>query len=112
MLSSNNELLKELTASRTPEKVLVIEEARHPITKHINSVSLIRMEQEKSVGNDGVVGKNTIEPNNSNVVETLEEVDGDDEAKNRSNKESVRSTEKDLMGEKVRWGVKPTIYFP
>ncbi|GJX70227.1 MAK10-like protein [Tanacetum coccineum] len=94
------ELLKELTTSRTPEKVLVREEARHPITKHINFVSLIRMEQEKRVGNDGVVGKNIVEPNNSNVAETLEEVDRDDEAKNRSNKESVRSTEKDLMGEK------------
>ncbi|GJZ26138.1 putative reverse transcriptase domain-containing protein [Tanacetum coccineum] len=34
------ELLKELTTSRTPKKVLVREEARHPITKHVNSISL------------------------------------------------------------------------
>ncbi|GKB80450.1 MAK10-like protein [Tanacetum coccineum] len=93
-------LLKEPTTSRTPKKVLVREEARHPITKHANSISLIRMEEEKSFENDGVVGKNIIKPNKSNVAETLKEVDRDDEAKNRSNKEPVRSTEKDLPGEK------------
>ncbi|GJS45108.1 hypothetical protein Tco_0595229 [Tanacetum coccineum] len=37
-------LLKELTTNRALEKVLVREEARHPITKHVNSISLIRME--------------------------------------------------------------------
>ncbi|GJS67278.1 MAK10-like protein [Tanacetum coccineum] len=96
------ELLKKLTASRTSEKVLVREEARHPITKHVNSISIIRMEEEKSVGNNGVVGKNIVEPNRSNVAKTIEEVDRDDEAENKTNKELVMSTEKDLVGEKVR----------
>ncbi|GJX97542.1 hypothetical protein Tco_0353340 [Tanacetum coccineum] len=95
-------LLKELTVSRASEKVLVKEKARHPITKHVNSISLIRIEGEKRVGNDRVVGKNIIKPNKSNVAETIEEVDRDDEAKNRSNKEPVKSTKKDLTGEKVR----------
>ncbi|GKD46781.1 hypothetical protein Tco_1271426 [Tanacetum coccineum] len=62
------DLLKELTASRTPEEVLVIKEARHPITKHVNSVSLIRMEKEKSVGNNEVVIKNVVEHNKSDVA--------------------------------------------
>ncbi|GKA14577.1 MAK10-like protein [Tanacetum coccineum] len=99
-------LLKELTASRTPKKVLVREEARHPITKHINSISLIRMEEEKSVGNNGVVGKNIVEPNKSIVAETLKEVDSNDEVNNRTNNGPVRSTGKDLTGEKVRKLVK------
>ncbi|GJZ57840.1 hypothetical protein Tco_0613334, partial [Tanacetum coccineum] len=68
-------LLKELTTSETPKKVLVRAEARHSITKHVNSTSLIRMEEENSVGNNGVVGKNIVEPNKSIVAETLEEVD-------------------------------------
>nr|GEU68752.1 hypothetical protein [Tanacetum cinerariifolium] len=65
-------LLKELTASRTPEKVLVREEARHPITKHVNSISLIKMEEEKSVENNEVVDKNVVGPNESDVVDPIE----------------------------------------
>nr|GEW51763.1 retrotransposon protein, putative, Ty3-gypsy subclass [Tanacetum cinerariifolium] len=42
------ELLKELTASRTPEKILMREEARHPITKNINSISLILIEEKEN----------------------------------------------------------------
>ncbi|GJU38697.1 zinc finger, CCHC-type containing protein [Tanacetum coccineum] len=64
------------------------------------------MEEEKSVENNEVVGKNIIEPNKSNVAETLEEVDRDDEVENRTNNELVRSAEKDLTREKVRELVK------
>ncbi|GKF16900.1 hypothetical protein Tco_0061818 [Tanacetum coccineum] len=71
------------------QKVLVREKARHPITKHVNYISFIRMEEE-----------NIVEPNKSNVVETLEEVERDDEFENRTNNEPVRSAEKDLIGEK------------
>ncbi|GJZ84285.1 hypothetical protein Tco_0649624 [Tanacetum coccineum] len=95
-------LLKEVATSRTLEKVIVREEVRHPITKHVNSISLIRIGEEKSVINNGVVGKNIVEPNKSIVAETLEEVDRDDEVTNRTNNELVRSVEKDLTGEKLR----------
>ncbi|GKC38450.1 reverse transcriptase domain-containing protein [Tanacetum coccineum] len=64
------------------------------------------MEEEKSVRNNGVVGKNIVEPNKSIVVETLEEVDRNDEVNNRTNNGPVRSTGKDLTGEKVRKLVK------
>ncbi|GKA31197.1 hypothetical protein Tco_0717502 [Tanacetum coccineum] len=37
-------LLKELTTSRTPEKVLIREEAKFPITKNVNSISLTKGE--------------------------------------------------------------------
>ncbi|GJV12400.1 hypothetical protein Tco_1353941 [Tanacetum coccineum] len=94
-------LLKELTASRTPKK----------------------MKEEKSVGNNGMVGKNIVEPNKSVVAKTLEEVNRDDEVNNMTSNGLVRSVEKDLTGEKVRelvetprsqpvrWSVKPTIRF-
>ncbi|GJY55606.1 MAK10-like protein [Tanacetum coccineum] len=96
------ELLKELIASKTLEKELVREEARHPITKHVNSISLIRMKEEKSVRNNRVVGKNIVEYNKSNVAGTLEEVDREDEVGNRTNNESSKNTEKDFTEGKVR----------
>ncbi|GKA82168.1 zinc finger, CCHC-type containing protein [Tanacetum coccineum] len=37
-------LLKELTNSRTPEKVLIREEANFPVTKNVNSISLTKEE--------------------------------------------------------------------
>ncbi|GJU60191.1 hypothetical protein Tco_1237957 [Tanacetum coccineum] len=39
-------LLKELTTSKTAEKVLIREEAKFPITKNVNSISLGRNEYE------------------------------------------------------------------
>ncbi|GJW11356.1 hypothetical protein Tco_1577183, partial [Tanacetum coccineum] len=39
-------LLKELTTSRAPEKVLIREESKHPVTKNVNSISFIRGEEE------------------------------------------------------------------
>ncbi|GKE29272.1 hypothetical protein Tco_1444656, partial [Tanacetum coccineum] len=41
-------LLKELTTSKTPEKVLIREEAKFPVTKNVNSISLAREEEERS----------------------------------------------------------------
>ncbi|GKB65881.1 MAK10-like protein [Tanacetum coccineum] len=41
-------LLKELTTSKTPEKVLISEEAKFPVTKNINSISLTKGEEERS----------------------------------------------------------------
>nr|GEW60026.1 retrovirus-related Pol polyprotein from transposon TNT 1-94 [Tanacetum cinerariifolium] len=41
-------LLKELTTSRTPEKVLIREEAKFPVTKNVNSISLASGEEERS----------------------------------------------------------------
>ncbi|GKB88675.1 hypothetical protein Tco_0960947 [Tanacetum coccineum] len=41
-------LLKELTTNRTPKKVLIREEAKFPITKNVNSISLVKGEEERS----------------------------------------------------------------
>ncbi|GJS45331.1 hypothetical protein Tco_0595452 [Tanacetum coccineum] len=47
-------LLKELIASKTLEKILIREEARHPITKNINSISHIRIGEEENGENAGL----------------------------------------------------------
>ncbi|GJX70359.1 hypothetical protein Tco_0307530 [Tanacetum coccineum] len=41
-------LLKELTTCRTPEKVLIREEAKLPVTMNVNYISLERGEEERS----------------------------------------------------------------
>ncbi|GKC11064.1 zinc finger, CCHC-type containing protein [Tanacetum coccineum] len=55
-------LLKELSASRTPKKVLIREEARYPITKNVNSISVIREEEEKDVVNNKAIIESIVEP--------------------------------------------------
>ncbi|GKE53873.1 MAK10-like protein, partial [Tanacetum coccineum] len=41
-------LLKELTTSKTPEKILIREEAKFPITKNVDYISLTKGEEERS----------------------------------------------------------------
>ncbi|GKB94784.1 zinc finger, CCHC-type containing protein [Tanacetum coccineum] len=54
-------LLKELTKSKSPEKVLVREEVSSPITKYVKAISLVRIENNKGTESDMVVDKNVIE---------------------------------------------------
>ncbi|GKB40455.1 class II heat shock protein [Tanacetum coccineum] len=45
-------ILKELTTSRALKNVLIREEAKSPITKNVNSISLARGEEERNEDND------------------------------------------------------------
>ncbi|GJY78912.1 hypothetical protein Tco_0484713 [Tanacetum coccineum] len=45
-------LLKELTTSRAPKKVLIREEAKSAVTKNVNSISLAKGEEERSDNDD------------------------------------------------------------
>nr|GEW98609.1 hypothetical protein [Tanacetum cinerariifolium] len=49
-------LFKELTTSRAPKKVLIREEARSPVTKNVNSISLTKREEERNSDNEVVTG--------------------------------------------------------
>ncbi|GKC59487.1 hypothetical protein Tco_1087085 [Tanacetum coccineum] len=89
-------LLKELTTSRTPEKLLVREDAKHPITKHVNATSLVKMEKEKSVENNEVVDKNVVEPSELDVVEPIELVDRKEGMEYGTNDESGESVKEEL----------------
>ncbi|GJV74744.1 hypothetical protein Tco_1506328 [Tanacetum coccineum] len=91
--------LKELTTSKTPEKVLVREEARHPITKNVNTISLVKMEKEKNIENNKVVDKNVVEFSELNAIEPKEEVDMKKEVGDRTNDEPVKNMEEDIMGD-------------
>ncbi|GKA03088.1 zinc finger, CCHC-type containing protein [Tanacetum coccineum] len=72
-------LLKELTSSRTPKKVLVREEAGSPITKCVNTISRIKMKKEKGIEGNKVVNKTVIEPSKLDAVEPLESSDREEE---------------------------------
>ncbi|GJR99215.1 hypothetical protein Tco_0315724 [Tanacetum coccineum] len=54
-------LLKELMTSRTPEKVLIREEAKFLVTKNVNSIFLARGEEERSDKTDETLD-NTVKP--------------------------------------------------
>ncbi|GJR83525.1 hypothetical protein Tco_0154310 [Tanacetum coccineum] len=76
-------LLKELTTSRTPEKVLIREEAKSPVTKNVNSISLARREDERSEKIDVATG---------NDIEKLTEIETGMQA-NKAEKENEAGKE-------------------
>ncbi|GJT12873.1 zinc finger, CCHC-type containing protein [Tanacetum coccineum] len=97
-------LLKELTAIRAPEKVLVREEARHPITKHVNSISLIIMKEGK------VIDKNVVEPNQSNVAKPIEVIDKKEETEDGADDETIRNAKKESKEELVEMPSQSHVY--
>ncbi|GJS99144.1 hypothetical protein Tco_0820314 [Tanacetum coccineum] len=68
-------ILRELTSSRTPKKVLVREEVSNLITKIINAISLIKMEKEKGVEGDKVAKGNVMRHNELEALEPIESPD-------------------------------------
>ncbi|GKA61106.1 hypothetical protein Tco_0760513, partial [Tanacetum coccineum] len=75
-------LLKELATSRAPKKVLMGEEAKHPITKNVNSIFLIRGEEENNEDDNATIGDSIERPDGSDVKMPLKEVEKKNEAEN------------------------------
>ncbi|GKA38241.1 MAK10-like protein [Tanacetum coccineum] len=73
-------LLKELTTSKTLEKVLIREEAKFPVTKNVNSISLTREEEERSDMMD-VTPDNTEMPTKTKIP--VKKAEMNNEAKNK-----------------------------
>ncbi|GKF90602.1 hypothetical protein Tco_0274303, partial [Tanacetum coccineum] len=88
--------LKELTTNRAPEKVLMREEAKQPVTKNVNSISLIRGEEEENDDDGATTGDSIEKPDGSDVEMPLKEAKKENEAKNGTKKESIKSAEKEL----------------
>ncbi|GJR35716.1 MAK10-like protein [Tanacetum coccineum] len=78
------ELLKELTTSWAPEKVLIRKEDRHTVTKNINSISLIKGEGENNVNNNATFGNSIERPDGSDTKVQLNKVEKESEAENRT----------------------------
>ncbi|GKD39751.1 hypothetical protein Tco_1259958 [Tanacetum coccineum] len=76
--------------------VLIKEEARHPITKNINSISLIRVKEEKNVGNNGAIGESVVEPSKSKYEEPLKEVKVTNEVERRAADKPIKSVRENV----------------
>ncbi|GJV36110.1 MAK10-like protein [Tanacetum coccineum] len=77
-------LLKEFTTSRAPEKVLIREEAKSPVTKNVNSISLTRGEEEKNDDNDVVIGDDIKKTTGTEMEVSVKEAETKHEAKNKT----------------------------
>ncbi|GJS75481.1 hypothetical protein Tco_0725362 [Tanacetum coccineum] len=91
-------LLKELTTNRTPEKVLIREEAKFPVTKNVNSISLAKGEEERS-DERKVTPDNTEKPIETGMKMLVKEVETKDEAENKAGNESIKTPESEEVVE-------------
>ncbi|GJT50149.1 zinc finger, CCHC-type containing protein [Tanacetum coccineum] len=85
-------LLKELTISRTPEKVLIREEAKFPVTKNVNSISLTKGEEEKS-NRTKVTPDKTEKLTETETKMPVEEVEKMNEVENGAENKSIKTSE-------------------
>ncbi|GJV12245.1 MAK10-like protein [Tanacetum coccineum] len=74
-------LLKELMTSRTPEKVLIREDAKFPITKNLNSISLTK-EEEGGSDRTKVTPDNAEKPTKTEIETPVIEVEKINEVTN------------------------------
>ncbi|GJV13648.1 zinc finger, CCHC-type containing protein [Tanacetum coccineum] len=85
--------------------LLVREEARHLITKHVNAISIVKMEKEKSVENNVVIDKNVVESSELDVVEPIELVDMKEGMEDEMDDESDESMKEEL----TKWETKAEV---
>ncbi|GJS63453.1 putative reverse transcriptase domain-containing protein [Tanacetum coccineum] len=70
------------TTNRAPKKVLIREEAKFPVTKNINSISLTRWEEERSKKTDVTTNDNIEKPTKTETEMLVKEAEKEDEAEN------------------------------
>nr|GFA69829.1 zinc finger, CCHC-type [Tanacetum cinerariifolium] len=76
---------------RTPEKVLVKEEARHLVIKNVNAISLVKMEKEKNTKNNEAIDKNVMGLSELNAIEPTGVVDIKKEVVDEINDKPVKN---------------------
>ncbi|GJS78918.1 hypothetical protein Tco_0728799 [Tanacetum coccineum] len=94
-----HKLLKELTTSRSPEKVLYREEAKSPLTKSVNSISLIKEEEEKSDKYDVATDDGSKKTNGPNMEVSVKEAEIKNGAENRAKKKLIKKAKKEEVVE-------------
>ncbi|GJR07737.1 zinc finger, CCHC-type containing protein [Tanacetum coccineum] len=102
-------LLKELTTSRNPEKVLIREEAKFPITKNVNSISLTKGEEERSNKKE-VTPDNTKRPIETEAEMPVKKSETKNEAENGIGNKSIKTPENEEAVEAP--GSQPVEYYP
>ncbi|GJT96226.1 hypothetical protein Tco_1091744 [Tanacetum coccineum] len=87
---------RELTTNRNPEKVLVREEAKVPITKNVNSISLAKREEEGSDKTDETLG-NTVKPSIAETEILVKEAKRNNETKIKPVKRAEKKEAEELL---------------
>ncbi|GJZ12506.1 hypothetical protein Tco_0547736 [Tanacetum coccineum] len=82
-------ILKELTTSRAPEKVLIREEAKFLVTKNVNSISLTRGEEERSEKTDVTTGDDFEKLTEMPVKGVVKEIKAENEPNRPAEKEKT-----------------------
>nr|GEV91421.1 hypothetical protein [Tanacetum cinerariifolium] len=81
-------LLKELTTSRAPKKVLIMEEAKFLITKNVNSISLTKKEEERSKNTDVTIREDIEKLTKTEMELPVKGAEKEDEAENEPNRKA------------------------
>ncbi|GJW89449.1 hypothetical protein Tco_0164789 [Tanacetum coccineum] len=92
-------LLNELTTSRAPEKVLIREEAKYPITKNVNSISLTRGKEKKNDEDNVTTGDDIEKTSGSNPEMLVKEAEKENEAENGTKNEPIKRAEREEVVE-------------
>nr|GEV72001.1 hypothetical protein [Tanacetum cinerariifolium] len=100
-------LLKELTTSRAPEKVLIKEEAKSPVIKNVNSISLAKGEEERKDNDDMEVDGGI---NETHMEMPLKEAEKETEAENGTKNKPIKRAEKEETTEAS--SSQPVGYYP
>ncbi|GJY19572.1 reverse transcriptase domain-containing protein [Tanacetum coccineum] len=92
-------LLKELTTNRAPEKVLIREEAKSPVTKNVNSISLTRREEERNNDNDVVTGDDVKKTTRTKMEVSVKESETNNRAENKTKNKPIKKAEREEVVE-------------
>ncbi|GJS94300.1 MAK10-like protein [Tanacetum coccineum] len=90
-------LLKELTTSRAPKKVLIREEAKSPVTKSVNSISLIKEEEEKNDMYDVAPGNDSKETDGTDMEVSVKEAKTKNGAESGAKNKPIKNPEKEVV---------------
>ncbi|GJV92120.1 MAK10-like protein [Tanacetum coccineum] len=101
-------LLKELTISKIPENVLIREEAKFPVTKNVNSISLTKGEEESS-NRTKVTPDNTKKLTKTETKMPIKEVKKMNEVENGDVNKSIKTFENEEAVEAP--GSQPIAYY-
>nr|GEW85539.1 hypothetical protein [Tanacetum cinerariifolium] len=84
----NNVVPLRSNTIRAPKKVLIREEAKFPVTKNVNSISLTRGEEERSEKTDVTTGNDFEKPTKTETEMPVKEAKKEDEAENKPNRKA------------------------
>nr|GFA56498.1 hypothetical protein [Tanacetum cinerariifolium] len=92
-------LLKELTTSIAPKKVLIKEEAKSLINKHVNSISLTRGKEDRNDDNDVVTDDDIKKTTRTKMDLSVKGSRTNNRAKNKTKNKPIKKAGKEEVVE-------------